>query len=137
MIDNDAYRTFLRSAFPPLLAEKFNAFPKILIDTHGGPSANSGSTTPDVTEAPSSSSTSVPEKKVEEKKSVVGGTSSVEVESRLAASADDMWAFLTDEKRVPAWTRAPAKVSVVDNALQDSERLLTLLNNHAARHPSA
>ena len=90
-----------------------------------------------MTEAPSSSSTSVPEKKVEEKKSVVGGTSSVEVESRLAASADDMWAFLTDEKRVPAWTRAPAKVSVVDNALQDSERLLTLLNNHAARHPSA
>lgn len=47
---------------------------------------------------------------VEEKKSVVGGTSSVEVESRLAASAEDMWLFLTDEKRVPMWTRSPAKV---------------------------
>jgi activator of HSP90 ATPase len=119
LIDDDAYRTFLRSAFPPLLAEKFNAFPKILIDTHGGPAANSGSATPDTTEAPSSTSTAVPEKKVEEKKSLVGGTSSVEVESRLAASADDMWAFLTDEKRVPAWTRAPAKVSPAWDMLVD------------------
>jgi activator of HSP90 ATPase len=120
LIDNDAYRTFLRSAFPSALAGKFNLFPKALVDTHGGPSAvspsESGVATPDATEPQSTGTPTIAvEKKVEEKKSVVGGLSSVEVESRLAASADDMWLFLTDEKRVPAWTRAPAKVSIRTN----------------------
>jgi activator of HSP90 ATPase len=120
LIKDDAFRTFLRSDFPPILAAKFDSFPKVLVEKHGQPTtttpsgSGSGSATPqDITvEAePEAQSTQAKKPVVEEKKSVVGGTSSVEVESRLAASAEDMWLFLTDEKRVPMWTRSPAKVS--------------------------
>jgi len=38
-------------------------------------------------------------------------TSTVAVEARLQASADDMYAFMTDERRIPMWSRSPAKVS--------------------------
>jgi len=41
------------------------------------------------------------------KKSV--NTSVVEVEANFQASADDLYSILTDEKRIPAWSRAPAK----------------------------
>ena len=125
LIKDDSFRSFLRAGFPPVLEEKFGLFPKVLVEKHGQPSTTtasaSGTSTPgDITveaePVPASQSTSTSTSAqgnkpiVEEKKSVVGGTSSVEVESRLAASAEDMWAFLTDEKRVPMWTRAPAKV---------------------------
>ncbi|KAG7528126.1 hypothetical protein FFLO_06392 [Filobasidium floriforme] len=120
LIKDDAFRTFLRSNFPPILAAKFDSFPKVLVEKHGQPTtttpsgSGSGSATPqDITvEAePEAQSTQAKKPVVEEKKSLVGGTSSVEVESRLAASAEDMWLFLTDEKRVPMWTRSPAKIS--------------------------
>lgn len=119
LIKDDAFRTFLRSDFPPVLAAKFDSFPKVLVEKHGQPTTTtpsgsaSGSATPqDITVEAEPEAQPAQAKKpvVEEKKSVVGGTSSVEVESRLAASAEDMWLFLTDEKRVPMWTRSPAKV---------------------------
>lgn len=34
----------------------------------------------------------------------------VEVEATFQAAADDLFSLLTDEKRIPAWSRAPAKV---------------------------
>lgn len=130
LIQSDDFRTFLRAEFPKVLEERFNEFPKVLVEKHGQPTATasagaSGSSTPqditveaeadpvrESTSASAAASATAPAvKKGQEKKSLSGGTSSVEVESRLAASADDMWAFLTDEKRVPMWTRAPARIS--------------------------
>lgn len=43
--------------------------------------------------------------------SSVVNTSTVTVEARLQASADDMYMFLSDEKRIPMWSRSAAKVS--------------------------
>lgn len=39
-------------------------------------------------------------------------TSTIEVEATFHASADDLFSLLTDEKRIPMWSRAPAKVSL-------------------------
>ena len=43
--------------------------------------------------------------------SYVVNTSTVTVEARLQASAEDMYMFLSDEKRIPMWSRSAAKVS--------------------------
>lgn len=39
-------------------------------------------------------------------------TSVVEVEATFQASADDLFGLLTDEKRIPMWSRAQAKVTL-------------------------
>jgi activator of HSP90 ATPase len=39
-------------------------------------------------------------------------TSVVEVEATFHASADDLFGLLTDEKRIPMWSRAQAKVTL-------------------------
>ena len=39
-------------------------------------------------------------------------TSVVEVEATFHASADDLFSLLTDEKRIPTWSRAQAKVTL-------------------------
>jgi len=36
----------------------------------------------------------------------------VEVEATFHASADDLFSLLTDEKRIPTWSRAQAKVTL-------------------------
>lgn len=46
-------------------------------------------------------------------KAATVNTSTVEVEATLMASADDLFSLFTDEKRIPIWTRAAAKASVV------------------------
>ncbi|KAG6806497.1 hypothetical protein H0H93_002869, partial [Arthromyces matolae] len=57
---------------------------------------------------PTTSSSPAPAqpKKVEPKKIT---TKVVTAEANFQASADDLFALLTDEKRIPAWTRAPAQ----------------------------
>lgn len=37
-------------------------------------------------------------------------TSTIRVEAQFMVSAADLFGYLTDETRIPAWTRAPAKV---------------------------
>lgn len=46
----------------------------------------------------------------EEKKKV--NSTTVTVDATFQASADDLFGLLTDEKRIPMWTRAPAQVRV-------------------------
>lgn len=45
-------------------------------------------------------------------------TRTVEVEATFQASADDLFSLFTDEKRIPAWSRAPAQVGRLDAAMQ-------------------
>ena len=40
-------------------------------------------------------------------------TTSLSVDAHFMAAADDLFGLLTDEKRIPSWTRAPAKVRAV------------------------
>ena len=42
----------------------------------------------------------------------MGTTATVEVRASLHASAEDIWGLLTDEKRIPMWSRSPAKVGL-------------------------
>jgi len=50
------------------------------------------------------------EEKKEQKESV-GETKTVEVEAELQASADDLWGLLTEEGKIPMWSRSAAQVS--------------------------
>jgi activator of HSP90 ATPase len=104
------------------LEAKLATFPGAIIDTHGkdltvsaepnrtGTPAPSGATLAPAPVASTSSSVAAatPKAKVAEKPKV--NTTTVVVEAEFRASADDLFSLLTDEKRIPAWTRAPAQV---------------------------
>ncbi|ETW86206.1 hypothetical protein HETIRDRAFT_471579 [Heterobasidion irregulare TC 32-1] len=110
-----------KSLLPAALEVKFTAFPAALVETHGKdiivgstePSRTASPTpaaptTPQATQASSSSPAPAPKvvKKVEKNKV---NAALVEVEATFQAAADDLFSLLTDEKRIPAWSRAPAK----------------------------
>lgn len=40
----------------------------------------------------------------------MGETKTVEVEAELQASADDVWGLLTEEGKIPMWSRSAAQV---------------------------
>ncbi|KAF9513413.1 hypothetical protein BS47DRAFT_1372519 [Hydnum rufescens UP504] len=117
-----------KTHLPPRLKSKFEDFPKILLETHGKdlvaspsqsgtatPSAASTATTlplPAVVDATTSSSVPEPTKVL--KKLV--NSSTVRVEAQFMVSGDDLFGFLTDEARIPSWSRAPAKSSPVEGA---------------------
>lgn len=96
----------------------FRKFPATMLDVHGrdltvsadpsrsGTPAVTGASTPTNTST-STASKPAPAKKTESKSI---NTTTVEVEANFAASAQDLFGFLTDEKKIPAWTRAPAQV---------------------------
>ena len=105
-----------REKLPTALEAKFAVFPVDLIDTHGkdiivGPNETSrtSSPAPPSLSAPASSGASGPAKKVAASLKGIN-TSIVNVEATFRASADDLFSLLTDEKRIPTWSRAPAKV---------------------------
>jgi activator of HSP90 ATPase len=69
-------------------------------------SLNAGSTT---TTAPAPK----PAAKNQPPKTTTVNTSTVEVEATFMAAADDLFSLFTDEKRIPIWTRASAKASLI------------------------
>ncbi|KAF9261187.1 hypothetical protein L218DRAFT_870561 [Marasmius fiardii PR-910] len=120
----DSLISQMRKLFPPILEEIFARFPVAMIDTHGkdltvsADPSRAGTPTPG-TPAPGStpaaaSSGSTPASissttaKVEKKPEKVN-ISTIEVEATLVAAADDLFSLLTDEKRIPLWSRAPAQ----------------------------
>jgi activator of HSP90 ATPase len=107
---------------PPILEEIFNRFPAALIETHGkdltvsadpsragtpAPAAPAASGAA-VSSSTSTSTSAVPPVKKEVKKATIN-SATVTVEGSFMAAADDLFSLLTDEKRIPVWTRAPAK----------------------------
>ena len=105
-----------REKLPTALEAKFALFPVDLIDTHGkdiivGPNETSrtSSPAPPPLPAPASTGTSGSAKKVAASSQRIN-TSAVNVEATFRASADDLFSLLTDEKRIPTWSRATAKV---------------------------
>jgi len=117
----DALYKIARSRLPTALEVKFAEFPVALVGTHGGDLTVSGAPSRAETPAPpttaaSGSAVLPPVKKVEQKQKAVN-TSKVTVEATFMVAADDLFGLLTDEKRIPTWTRASAKSS----AQPDSE----------------
>jgi activator of HSP90 ATPase len=113
--------TLARTRLPAALEAKLATFPSAIIETHGKDltvsAEPSRAATPSTTTAPTpvipvaSSSSAPPKLKAPEVKNV--NTTTVEVQADFQASAADLFSLLTDEKRIPAWTRAPAKVETL------------------------
>ncbi|KIK61844.1 hypothetical protein GYMLUDRAFT_198656 [Collybiopsis luxurians FD-317 M1] len=114
---------------PAILEEIFDRFPTALIETHGkdltvsadpsragtpAPAAGSSSAAPNTTAnttagaGAAGTTNEKPTVKKEAKKASVN-SSTVTVEASFMAAADDLFGLLTDEKRIPNWTRAPAQ----------------------------
>ncbi|WVQ99307.1 hypothetical protein IAU59_006439 [Kwoniella sp. CBS 9459] len=120
--------SYIKSSFPSVLADRMNTFRADLLAAHGNPTSADASPSPSGTSTPaaaatgSSSSyapappTKAPEPKKEEQpkeqKKDVGKTVTVEVKADLQASADDLWSLLTDENKIPMWSRSAAKISL-------------------------
>ncbi|KAJ7099590.1 activator of Hsp90 ATPase [Mycena belliarum] len=122
----DALFTLAKSRLPAALEVKFAEFPVALVDTHGkdltvhGDPSRSGTSTPAASSSGASASApAAPAPKPAEKKSNVN-TTKISVEGSFMATADDLFGLLTDEKRIPMWTRAPAK----SDAKADTEFVL-------------
>jgi len=113
-------KTQLRTA----LETKFAEFPVAIIDIHGKDlivsANNSGAATPVGTEGGASTPAGpnlgtaaafnppVAQPKKAAKAKEVINTSTVSREARFMASADDLYDLLTDERRIPSWSRAAA-----------------------------
>ena len=120
----DALLRTVRSLLPAQLKAKFDAFRPTLLEAHGifvegspAPSASGSSTPARYAPAPPGEvRSSTPNQSAAaaaqqaEKKVAVGNTKTVEASAQLQVSADDLWNLLTDEGRVPMWSRSAAKV---------------------------
>ncbi|KAI0707943.1 activator of Hsp90 ATPase [Earliella scabrosa] len=118
----DALFQLAKKSLPAALEAKFATFPAAIIETHGKDLTVSAEPSRQSTPAPSGSS-SAPAPAANDaalKKKADGAgvvkstqkatnTTAVSVDAHFMASADDLFGLLTDEKRIPAWTRAPAK----------------------------
>ncbi|KAG8814686.1 hypothetical protein FRC17_001007 [Serendipita sp. 399] len=119
----------VKTLLPPLLEEKFRSFPEAILEAHGKdltvvpsesntPGGGSGTATPALVPASTSTnskSTSTSTSKATAKSvktTNVINTATVKVSSRFMASADDLFTLLTDEARIPTWSRASAQSSL-------------------------
>ncbi|GJE96420.1 activator of Hsp90 ATPase [Phanerochaete sordida] len=108
-----------RARLPVALEAKLSEFPSALIDTHGKDLMVSAEPSRTGTPAPAASvntassaapaSAPVAAKPAAKKDAKAVNATTVSVEASFMASADDLFSILTDEKRIPSWTRAPAK----------------------------
>jgi activator of HSP90 ATPase len=113
----DALFALARSRLPAALETKFAEFPTALIDTHGkdltisaDPSRTGTPALTDSTSARGTANASTAVKKAEEKLKAVN-TSTVSVGATFMIAAADLFGLLTDEKKIPSWTRASARSS--------------------------
>ena len=124
---NDLYQ-LAKQRLQIALEAKFAEFPAAIIETHGRdltvstepsrtgtpvPAINANSANPTATTtapAPKPVAKSSPPKRA------TVNTSTVEVEATFMAAAHDLFSLFTDEKRIPAWTRGPAQVSLIFGA---------------------
>ncbi|KAJ6589830.1 activator of Hsp90 ATPase [Mycena vulgaris] len=104
-----------KSRLPTALEAKFAEFAVALVDTHGkdltvsGDPSRSGTPAPAAsTSGASASAAAPPAPKPVEKKSNIN-TTKITIEGSFMAAADDLFGLLTDEKRIPMWTRASAQ----------------------------
>lgn len=112
-----------KSKLPALLEAKFSDFPAALIATHSkditvdGSSPSSGTSTPKTVNVPVQASAMASSEVTAgstTKKSVALNTDRVIVEATFMASSADIFSLLTEEKRIPAWSRAAAQVSRIE-----------------------
>ena len=123
----DKLYNFAKKQLTTALETKFAEFPTAIVDTHGkdlqisaAPSAEPSRTGTPAPSASSSASkanaTSAPKVVKREEKPL--NTSRVSTEANFMVSAEDLYSILTDENRIPSWTRAPAQVSTTREVIE-------------------
>ncbi|KZT34712.1 hypothetical protein SISSUDRAFT_1052399 [Sistotremastrum suecicum HHB10207 ss-3] len=107
----DAVYSLAKKRLPAALETKFAEFPVVLTDTHGKDItvSTANSTEPSRVSTPSIPSGIKPAVPAVKKVEKAINTATIKVECSFMASADDLFSLLTDEKRIPSWTRAPAQ----------------------------
>jgi len=108
-----------KSKLPALLEAKLREFPQAILDTHGKDDivsgtpddSRTGTPAPPVGAAPEAPKTSIaaPAAKSTSTTKKTINTTTIRVEGRFMASADDLFSLLTSETKIPAWSRAPAQ----------------------------
>lgn len=119
----DALYRFVKQRLPVALETKFAEFPAAIIETHGKdltvstePSRSGTPVLPTNGASPNvmtTAPTPKPMVKSPPPKKTAVKTSTVEVEASFMASADELFSIFTEQNRIPAWTHAPAKVSLI------------------------
>ncbi|KAI0958149.1 hypothetical protein AcW1_006318 [Taiwanofungus camphoratus] len=116
----DALYTLAKARLPTALETKLAEFPSAIIDTHGkdltvsaepsrqGTPVSSASTVPQASASTPASAASSAKSAVKKDAPRIN-TATVTVDANFMAAADDLFGLLTDEKRIPAWTRGPAQ----------------------------
>ncbi|UZJ56654.1 hypothetical protein CBS101457_005974 [Exobasidium rhododendri] len=118
-VETEAMHEAVRSKLAPLLLSPIHKFREQLIQANAkdlghedgkeSPAASNGAST-----APSAAAASIPAEKKESKPK--GGstlsTTKVEVEADLSIRREDLWDLLTNQGKIPMWTRAPAQFSL-------------------------
>ena len=117
----DTLFTLAQSRLPTALEVKFAEFPTALIEIHGkdltvstGPSRSETPAPQAGTSTPAAAAPVPPiqaAQHVAEKLKTLN-TAQVSVEATFMAAADDLFGMLTDEKKIPSWSHAPAVVRV-------------------------
>ena len=116
----DAVLKLARSRLPAVLEAKFTQFAAAIIDVHGKdltvstePSRSGTPANASTPPVPSAAAASAPPARAAPAvKSESLNTTRVSVNATFMAAADDLFDLLTNEKRIPMWTRAPAQVSL-------------------------
>ncbi|KAJ7106064.1 activator of Hsp90 ATPase [Mycena crocata] len=111
----DSIFSLAKSRLPTALEAKFAEFAVALVDTHGKDLTVSGDPSRSGTPAPAASTSGAATpaaapaapKPVEKKSNI--NTTKLTVEGTFMAAADDLFGLLTDEKRIPMWSRASAQ----------------------------
>ncbi|KAL4077224.1 activator of Hsp90 ATPase [Scleroderma yunnanense] len=111
----DVLYAFAKAHLPPALEAKFAELPSAMIDTHGkdltisAEPSRTGTPAPAPAAATNSNAATITAPKPPPVKKAPVNTSQVVKEARFMAAADDLYSLLTDEGRIPSWTRAPAQ----------------------------
>ncbi|TFL07333.1 activator of Hsp90 ATPase [Pterulicium gracile] len=115
--ESDSVYALVRKHLPTILTTKLAEFPVALREVHGRDVTVSVDPSRSGTPAPAAATAQVlkqaatpsPASAAAPKVQKPVNTTTVTAESSFAAAADDLFGLLTDEKRIPHWSRAPAK----------------------------
>ncbi|KAF9449585.1 hypothetical protein P691DRAFT_790771 [Macrolepiota fuliginosa MF-IS2] len=112
----NAVYALAKKSLPSALEAKFATFPQAIIDTHGKDLTVSAQPSRTGTPAPSAAADkpaasvarSALSQPIRSGAEAAVNTTTVTVSATFQAAADDLFSLLTDEKKIPSWTRAPA-----------------------------
>lgn len=120
-VETQALYEAVRSQLAPSLLPSFHAFREQLIQANAkdlghedgaSPLATSGASTPQTVAKNGVAAATAPKETKAKTGSSGLSTTKVEVEADLSIRKEDLWDLLTNQARIPMWTRAPAQVSL-------------------------